>query len=87
MNEKAGTSYKENSKLTRRYISARLAEGFTVEDFKTVITKKVADWKGTEWEKFLRPETLFGTKFESYLNAKSGSTYQADDDDVLEGIL
>ena len=27
-------------------------------------------WQGTEWEKFLRPETLFGTKFEGYLNAR-----------------
>lgn len=45
-------------------------EGFSVEDFKTVIDKKYNDWKGTEWEKYLRPETLFGAKFESYLNQK-----------------
>ena len=41
---------------------------FTVEDFKTVIDKKSLEWMGTEREKYLRPQTLFGTKFESYLN-------------------
>lgn len=70
LNEKAGTNYKPSSAKTRTAIHARLSEGFTVEDFKTVINKKCADWLGTEYEKFLRPETLFGTKFEGYLNAK-----------------
>ena len=70
LNEKAGTNYKHSSKKTQTCIHARLAEGFTQDDFKAVIDKKCAEWKGTEWEKYLRPETLFGTKFESYLNAK-----------------
>jgi uncharacterized phage protein (TIGR02220 family) len=53
-------------------ISARLNEGFTVQDFKTVIDNKVSSWFGNkDMEKFLRPETLFGTKFEGYLNEKS----------------
>ena len=71
LNEKAGTKYRASSKKTQTCIHARLAEGFTIDDFKTVIDKKCAEWIGTEWEKFLRPETLFGTKFESYLNAKT----------------
>lgn len=71
LNQKAGTKYRSTSKKTQTCIHARLAEGFTEEDFKTVIDKKCADWIETEWEKFLRPETLFGTKFESYLNAKT----------------
>lgn len=33
-----------------------------------MIDNKVAEWKGTDMEKFLRPETLFGNKFEGYLN-------------------
>ena len=70
LNEKAGTSYKPNSKNTVKHINARLTDGFTVDDFKTVIDKKCAEWKGTDMEQYLRPETLFGTKFESYLNAK-----------------
>ena len=70
LNEKAGTKYRASTAKTRTLIHARIAEGFTLEDFKTVIDKKCAEWIGTEWEKFLRPETLFGTKFESYLNSK-----------------
>lgn len=71
LNEKAGSQYKATTQKTRDTIKARLNEGFTVDDFKIVIDKKVTDWKSTEWEKYLRPQTLFGTKFESYLNQKS----------------
>lgn len=71
LNEKTGSQYKATTQKTRDTIKARLNEGFTVDDFKIVIDKKVTDWKGTEWEKYLRPQTLFGTKFESYLNQKS----------------
>lgn len=70
LNEKAQTRYKATTAKTRSLINARLSEGFIVGDFKTVIDKKCAEWKGTEFEKFLRPETLFGTKFEGYLNAR-----------------
>lgn len=69
LNEKSGMNYRHTSKAMQGHINARLAEGFTVEDFYTVIDKKCLEWKGTEWEKYLRPETLFGTKFENYLNA------------------
>ena len=65
---RAGTKYKSNTAKTKQLINARLNEGFTLEDFKTVIDKKCVEWSGTEFEKFLRPNTLFGTKFESYLN-------------------
>ena len=70
LNEKAGTHYRPTTAKTKTAIHARLAEGFSVDDFKTVIDKKCADWLGTEYEQYLRPETLFGTKFEGYLNAK-----------------
>lgn len=72
LNEKAGTFYRATAARTKKVIHARLAEGFTLEDFVTVIDKKSAEWMGTDWEKFLRPETLFGPKFESYLNASAG---------------
>lgn len=78
LNEKAGTNYKSTTAKTRSAIHARLAEGFTAEDFKAVIDKKCADWIGTEYEKYLRPETLFGTKFEGYLNAKQTERSDAD---------
>lgn len=70
LNQKAGTSYSSNSKTTQANIRARLAEGYTVEDFKRVIDNKCTDWIGTQWEEYLRPSTLFGTKFENYLNRK-----------------
>lgn len=70
LNEKAGTSFKSTSKKTKQLITARLSDEFEIEDFYKVIDNKVFDWKGTEWEKYLRPETLFGAKFESYLNQK-----------------
>ena len=71
LNEKAGTAYRAKTANTQKLISGRLAEGFTLDDFKTVIDKKCAEWLNTDMEKFLRPETLFNrTKFENYLNAK-----------------
>ena len=51
----------------------RTDEGFTLDDFKQVVNNKVAEWKGTDMEKYLRPETLFGTKFEGYLNQESNN--------------
>ncbi|WP_051540271.1 conserved phage C-terminal domain-containing protein [Clostridium ihumii] len=69
-NTTCGTNYRATSKNTKKFINARLNEKFTVDNFKTVIVKKFNDWNGTEYEKYLRPETLFGTKFEMYLNQK-----------------
>jgi len=68
LNMLAGTCYRPSGQATRRLIQARTNDGFTLNDFKTVIDKKVTEWKGTDYEKFLRPETLFGSKFEGYLN-------------------
>lgn len=69
LNQQAGTSYRASSKATQRFVHARLNENYTVEDFKKVIDIKVANWKDDpKMSKFLRPATLFGTKFEGYLN-------------------
>src|SRR5699024_7302832 len=69
LNEKTGRKYKHTAKLNRRVIKARMNEGYTIEDFKTVIDKKTAKWiKDKKMEEFLRPETLFGNKFDRYLN-------------------
>lgn len=70
LNDLANTSYRATTKKTQSLIRARLEEGFTLEDFYKVIENKVTEWLGTEYEKYLRPETLFGTKFENYLNQK-----------------
>ena len=95
LNKKANKSYRASTESTARHIRARLKEGFTLDDFFAVIDKKSAEWMGTEWEKYLRPETLFGTKFESYLNANvttqrrgaNGVLLDARQDDELDGIL
>jgi uncharacterized phage protein (TIGR02220 family) len=69
LNDKANTKFKDGNKANQRIISGRLDEGHTLEDFKTVIDNMVAKWKGTEWEQYLRPQTLFqASKFENYLN-------------------
>jgi predicted phage replisome organizer/uncharacterized phage protein (TIGR02220 family) len=71
LNEQAKTNFKSSTPKTRDFIKARWNEGFTLEDFKQVINKKVTEWiNDKEMCKYLRPETLFGTKFESYLNQK-----------------
>jgi predicted phage replisome organizer/uncharacterized phage protein (TIGR02220 family) len=75
LNLMAGTSYKTNSKQSRKLINARLSDGYSLDDIKKVIDIKTKEWKGTELAKYLRPETLFGTKFESYLNQSPASTY------------
>lgn len=67
LNEKTGKNFKATDE-TKSYIDDRANDGYTLSDFQTVIRKKVAEWKGTKMDKFLRPETLFGTKFEGYLN-------------------
>nr|DAI70420.1 MAG TPA: hypothetical protein [Caudoviricetes sp.] len=71
LNQHAGTHYKATTANTRKLIKARLKEGFTVDEIKLVIDRKCADWlNNPKMAEFLRPETLFGNKFESYLNAK-----------------
>jgi uncharacterized phage protein (TIGR02220 family) len=64
------TNYKSSSQKTSSLIKARLSDGFTLDDFKQVHMIKYAEWNGTDMQKFLRPETLYGNKFESYLNQK-----------------
>lgn len=69
LNRKTNSHYRPTSKATRRLIKARYNEGFTDIDFKTVIDKKCAEWlQDGNMAQYLRPETLFGTKFEAYLN-------------------
>lgn len=70
LNNKLGTRYRTSSKNTQAKLNARLNEGYSLDDFIVVIDKKADEWIGTELEKHLTPDTLFGTKFEKYLNQK-----------------
>lgn len=72
LNRVVGTKYRSSSQKTRRLIKARWKEGFRLEDFEKVIAKKAKEWMGTDMEKYLWPETLFGPKFEGYLNQSTG---------------
>ena len=82
LNKICNTRYRHNTESTKRHIRARLNEGFTEQDFYEVIDKKHAQWGGDpKMAEYLRPETLFGTKFESYLNQKDVQkpTFNIDD--------
>ena len=73
LNAKTGATFSDKGSNIE-LIAGRISEGFTIGDFKCVIDKKVKDWKGTDWEKYLRPITLFAkSKFENYLNSVNES--------------
>ena len=74
LNGKTGKQFKPTSKETQTLIRARMNDGFTLENFEAVIDKMCAKWKGdSKMEDYLRPSTLFGTKFENYLNASAAA--------------
>ena len=78
LNEKTGRNYKHKAKINQRVIKARMNEGYTLEDFKTVIDKKFDKWNNdVKMKKFLRPETLFSTKFDRYLNEETESNQKS----------
>lgn len=74
LNQKAGTKYRPTSRATKKLIRARINDGYKTPDFYRVIDNKTSDWlNDPHWGKYLRPETLFGTKFEGYLNESVAS--------------
>ena len=76
LNLKTKSHYKYSTNKTIACIKARWNEGFMLEDFKKVIDNKSKEWLGDpKYENYLRPETLFGNKFEGYLNSKSTKRY------------
>lgn len=97
LNQKTGSHFK-NVAGNQKLIRARWHEGYRIDDFKKVIDNKTTDWKGLiakdgrDMSQYLRPSTLFGPKFDQYLNevtrdiAQAGSLFdqqwtpQGDDD-------
>jgi uncharacterized phage protein (TIGR02220 family) len=70
LNKKTGKAFSASTKETRKLIKARFDEKRTLEDFKKVIDNMTEKWKDdAKMSDYLRPQTLFGTKFEAYLNA------------------
>ena len=73
-NEVTGKSFKHTTNGTKSHIRARWSEGFRIDDFKEVIKEKNYEWANNpDMEQYIRPTTLFGTKFESYLQAAKES--------------
>lgn len=68
LNLKAKKNFKVDTASHHKFIKARLKEGYILEDFKNVVDIMVAKWKGTEYEQYLQPQTLFGNKMDNYLN-------------------
>lgn len=88
LNKQAKKEFKTNTKDTVKKINARLRDGFVLEDFKNVIDKKTEQWKNDEkWNGYLRPQTLFGTKFESYLNENFTPKKKNKSEVICESIL
>jgi uncharacterized phage protein (TIGR02220 family) len=73
LNTNAGTDFKKELYANDEQMLKLIEVGYTYDDFKQVIDKKIKDWKGTQYETYLRPYTLFSTKFETYLNEKRTS--------------
>ena len=69
LNDHAGTRYRPDSPETVRLLTKLLNLGYCVADITEVIDKKISEWQDTDFAKYLRPSTLFDSKFESYLNA------------------
>ena len=82
LNAACGTNYRPKSNTCRKYIGARLAEGFTVEDCKRVVDNMAARWLNDDrMRQYLRPNTLFRPeKFEGYLNSAGGGSADGFDD-------
>ena len=78
LNQIVDTNYKYIDKNTK-LVKARFRDGFILDDFKAVIDKKADEWLKTDMSKYLRPETLFGSKFESYLNQPEPEKSEYDD--------
>lgn len=76
LNSCTGKRYSSTAANARKYITLRLSEGFMLGDFKRVIEVKSKKWMGSKMEDYLRPETLFGSKFETYLNESPLSNEQ-----------
>jgi uncharacterized phage protein (TIGR02220 family) len=75
LNEKAERGFSAKRKSTQKHLRARMKEGYSLDDIKRVIDYKVAKWKDdAKMKEYLRPDTLFAGKFESYLEAAKANS-------------
>jgi uncharacterized phage protein (TIGR02220 family) len=88
LNLKAGSTFSVKSKPIQRIVKARYDEGRSLEDFKRVIDRKVAQWKTDPTMcAYLRPSTLFrASRFEEYLHEPEHSNPKAEADAIIESM-
>jgi len=89
LNEVCGTNYRPTTRLTIRYINARLADNYTLDDFKKVHRVKFNEWNGTRFQKYLRPTTLYlESNFENYLQQSQQKPIKKRDaiDDFVDAV-
>ena len=77
LNQVTNKNFNKNTAGHHKYIKARLKEGYELKDFKHVINVMAATWMGTDYERYLQPQTLFGNKFDSYLNRSMPSNVRS----------
>jgi uncharacterized phage protein (TIGR02220 family) len=83
LNEKTGKNFRFDTKDTQKHIVARWKEKYSPQDFFTVVDNQIAEWSNDpQMQKYLRPETLFGPKFQSYLNNNRGAKVSLKHDPV-----
>lgn len=68
LNTKTNSSIEGNDPKATILLKSLIQDGFTLDDFTLVIDKKMNDWKGTKYQEYVRPQTLFGNNFRRYLN-------------------
>lgn len=82
LNQKTGAKYRPQTAATQKLVKARLKEGFTVSDFQKVIDVKTKEWTNTKYAKHLTPNTLFGNKFEGYLQQSNFANKNQEKEEV-----
>lgn len=89
LNQRIGSHFRANTKSTARHVSARISEGFTLDDFKAVVDFKAGQWEhDPKWSQYLRPDILFGTKMEGYVEAARRSKPEPKTGgDIYAGLL
>jgi uncharacterized phage protein (TIGR02220 family) len=68
LNSVTGSDYSPTYPETFNALNKLMSMGYNLTDFKLVIDKKWNSWKGTKFQTYVRPSTLFGKNFENYLN-------------------
>ena len=89
LNSKTGKRFSHKSNANQKLIKARINEGYTKDDFFNVIDTKTNEWINVEdMKQYLQPSTLFGNKFDKYLNQEiPKQTQESDNNNYLSQLL